>query len=155
MSTPTEAVYGSQVSVSGDLVVRDMVYRERHSIEETLVSNQSFYVAGDDVQEATRMVHHHDPVTSSAALSVETLRVDGDKHMVTSLGVAPSQTVLASDGVTATFSKGLSFDSDDSAIYFGGSKTFRIKYTEGPPGRLLFQCLDSGSYVTKFSCAKS
>ena len=55
---------------------------------------------------------------------------------------------------SATFeSTGLSFDTDQAAIYFGASKNFRIKYSDGVggPSVLQIQSYDSSAldYVTR------
>lgn len=155
--------YGSQILTSGDLVVRDAISGSQHTVDQsTGLGIHSAYVvlASGVAQEATRQVHMYDPDKALGRYSSSCLRTDNNEQtqsMPATLETDPEKTKFTSTGVSATLSQGLSFNSDESAIYFGGSKTFRLMYSSDPPERLVFQYLDPSSmeYVTKFSCAKS
>ena len=156
--------YGSQIISSGDLVVRDTVsasqYRVDHSTGSTKSSLHSAYVGLPSglAQEAARQVHTYDPNKLSGRYSSSCLRTESNaQFMAVTLETDPEKTKFNTLESSATLSQGLSFNSDESAIYFGGSKTFRLMYLSEPPERLVFQYLDPSSleYVTKFSCAKS
>ena len=156
--------YGSQIISSGDLVVRDTVsasqYRVDYSTGLTKSSVHSAYVgvASGLAQEATRQVHTYDPDKVSARYSSSCLCTENNaQFMAVTLETNPEETKFSTLEASATLSQGLSFNSDESAIYFGGSKTFRLMYSSEPPERLVFQYLDPSSmeYVTKFSCAKN
>jgi hypothetical protein len=69
--------------------------------------------------------------------------------------------VIASASASASSSAtvdttGLSFDSDDCAVYFGASKEFRIRFEPTGIARLAFEYYDSltDSYVTGASFLK-
>lgn len=156
--------YGSQVLSSGDLVVRDTAssshYRVAHATGSDLSSVHSAFVKLDaSTQEVTREAHIFDSATQSGRFTSACLGRTPDDMYVT-MGVAmetdPERTSFNASGTSSTLSQGLSFNSDESAIYFGGSKTFRIKFEADSPQRLVFQYLEpsSAEYVTKFSCAK-
>lgn len=156
--------YGSQILSSGDLVVRDAIsgsqYRVDHSTGLGQSSEHSAYVvlASGVAQEATRHVHMYDSDKLSGRYSSSCLRTENnDQSMAVTLETDPEKTKFTTREASATLSQGLSFSSDESAIYFGGSKTFRLMYSSEAPERLVFQYLDPSSmeYVTKFSCAKS
>ena len=152
--------YGSQVRDSGDVVVRDTISGDQLRVH-TMSSTHSAYVigdGGDDAQEATREEHIFVPETVSGRYSNACLRSDGAfPTMAITLDTNPESTTIKTNDTSATFSQGLSFDSDESAIYFGGSKTFRMRYLSEEPKRLVFQYLEpsTSEYVTKFSCAKT
>lgn len=152
----TTISYGSQVLTSGDLNVRDVTHSERLMVNESVDATESTFVLdGTDTLESTRVVHTYDPTSGSGNLTIKCLETDG--LLTSTVSVDPGGTTIVSGGVKATLSSGLSFDSDDSAIYFGASKIFRIKYMDESPERIVFQYLDTNSntYVTKFSCAKN
>lgn len=153
--------YGSQVLSSGDLVVRDVASFSQHRVNSVTrkSSANSTYVVDIDSglsQESTREVYSYDPESLSGKYTAGCLRTEGYQTMPVTLGTEPKQTDFVNDRTTATISQGLSFDSEESAIYFGGSKTFRVMYLGVEPERLVFQYLDGNTseYVTKFSCAK-
>ena len=153
---------GSQVSSSGDVVVKDTSHHSK------------FFVRGsDNFQDVVSSKHSAFSVDSSRTTTTEFGREVREfnlslgkyaigflreaEEISETLSCVPGSTQISSDGVTATFAKGLSFDSDDSAIYFGESRTFRIKFFANDlVPRLLFQYLDpaSNEYKTKLSCTK-
>lgn len=157
--------YGSQVLSSGDIVTRDFAYANTYRVNDStgdaLKSTHSAFVLDGSAQESTRMVQTYNRTSKSGLLHLSCLQTDtGNRNtqsMTSTLSIDPEKTTVTCDSVTATLSKGLSFDSDDSSIYFGASKIFRIKYTSESPERLLFQYLDPSrdEYVTKISCAKN
>ena len=161
--TTTITSYGSQVQTSADTFVRDAVFSERLMVKESSdvtvnVSESSYVLNGAETQECTRFSHTFNHSNVSGDFVVRCLQNGtSDPILTTTLETNPSETNIVCDGIKSTISKGLSFDSNDSSIFFGASKVFRIKYTSDTPERLLFQYLDtdSGTYVTKFSCAKS
>eukprot|EP00752_Nemacystus_decipiens_P015859 g14167.t1 len=108
--------------------------------------------------EITRMVHTVDEDSNFATLSIGVLHTDATSNKFIEPTVqlsSTSTTISAQDSNDATRSAlfestGLSFDSDDSAVYFGASKQFRIKFSDGTPSFLQVQSSDgAGGYVTK------
>ena len=152
--TTTVTSYGSQVQTSGDIFIRDATFSEKLMVKETgadvTVDEGAHVLDGTETQEYTRISHTYNVSGSTVIRCLDSLEVK------TTLETNPLETKIVSDGITATVYNGLSFDSDDSSIFFGASKVFRIKYTSETPERLLFQYLDTdtGTYVTKFSCAR-
>lgn len=110
-------------------------------------------------QEVSRMVHELDETSENATISIGVLHTDGasNQFIEPTLAMRYDATVIsaqdASDATaSATFqSRGLSFDTDDAAIYFGSSQNFRIKFSDGTPSVLQIQSYDSGllDYVTR------
>ena len=108
--------------------------------------------------EITRVVHSVDEDSNFATLSMGVLHTDASSNKFIEPAVQLSSTgttISAQDSNDATRSAffesaGLSFDSDDSAVYFGASKQFRIKFSDGSPSYLQVQSSDgAGGYVTK------
>lgn len=165
MSTtlPTATSYGSQVVTSGDLSVRSMSGRNKYAVRGTdglrknAKTNHFAYVTDatdGSVTESSRVVT--ETIGGKGYFSVGVLDA-GKEEVVKSFQCSAEGTTIFAGDTKATFEQsGLSFDSDDCAIFFGKDKTFRIMYTEDKPARLVFQCLNtaSGEYVTKFSCQK-
>lgn len=165
MSTtlPTATSYGSQVLTSGDLSVGSMSGRNKYAVYGTdplrtdPQTNHFAYVtdtADGSVTESSRVVT--ETAGGKGIFSVGVLDA-GKGEVVKSFKSAAEGTTIFAGDKKATFEQsGLSFDSDDCAIFFGKDKTFRIMYTEDKPARLVFQCVNpaTGDYVTKFSCQK-
>jgi hypothetical protein len=150
--------YGSQVFSSGDLVVRDALSSSQSRIDFSQSINSKFISFDAEVPEVSREVYSHDSESLCGRYSTSCLRSDDTyKIMEVTVETDPEKTIFSSGYTQATLSQGLSFNSDESAIYFGKSKTFRVMFSSDSPKRLVFQYLDPGSseYVTKFSCAKS
>lgn len=152
--------YGSQVLSSGDLVVRDTASSLQYRVGSES-STHSAYVqdvsGAPPAQEATRQKHEFDSDTNSGRYTSACLRSDGEfPRMATTLETCPEKTTISTNDTSAILSQGLYFESDESAIYFGASKTFRVRYLSDEPQRLVFQYLEpsTSEYVTKFSCAK-
>lgn len=108
--------------------------------------------------EITRTVHTVDEDSNFATLSMGVLHTDASSNKFIEPTIqlsSTSTTISAQDGNDATRSAlfestGLSFDSDESAVYFGASKQFRIKFSDGTPSFLQVQSSDgAGGYVTK------
>eukprot|EP00903_Cladosiphon_okamuranus_P017783 g16368.t1 len=108
--------------------------------------------------EITRMVHSVDEDSNFASLSMGVLHTDASNNKFIEPTIqlsSTSTTISAQDQNDATRSAlfestGLSFDSDDSAVYFGANKQFRIKFSDGTPSFLQVQSSDgAGGYVTK------
>ena len=150
--------YGSQVLSSGDLVVRDTASSLQYRVDSESSTHSAYAVTGaSPAQEATRQKHEFDSDTNSGRYTSACLRSDGEfPRMATSLETCPEKTTISTNYTSAILSQGLYFESDESAIYFGASKTFRIRYLSDEPQRLVFQYLEpsTSAYVTKFSCAK-
>ncbi|CAM9708731.1 unnamed protein product [Ectocarpus sp. 6 AP-2014] len=155
---PTASVYGSQISTSGDLCVRSVSGRSKLGVYTPGTDSRHLcYVvdAGDaSVTECSR-------VTNSSSGGVGKFSIAAHEHdaggLVDTFASDPLSTVISAGTNSATFGHiGLTFDSDECAIYFGKDRTFRIMYVDTEPERLVFQCVDSenGGYVTKFSCSK-
>lgn len=156
------ARYGSQVLSSGDLVVRDALASTQTRVDVSYSINSKYIVSGDSedlgVQEVSREVYAYDSDSRSGRYSTSCLRSgDGYQSIEVTVETDPEKTSFFSGDAQAKVSQGLSFNSDESAIYFGKSKTFRIRYLNELPERLVFQYLDPTTfeYVTKFSCAKT
>lgn len=160
MSLLNLSSYGSQILRSGDLVVKDVTSSSQHRVD-TESSTHSAYVLDPQLnhaQEATREKHTFNEENNSGMLTYACLRSDGEfPIMATTLETDPGKTTITTNETSATLSKGLSFNSDESAIYFGANKIFRLKYESEAPERLVFQYLEQNTseYVTKFSCAKN
>lgn len=162
------AVYGVQVQDSGDLVARDLIHSNDYHVRDIdsggLTVSKSYFVRDsilEDVQETSRVVHGISSEKEFGSLYMQTLRTDGVTSVknlpVTLSTVSEASTITTTTDsliTTATFSNsGLSFDSNTSSIFFGSSKTFRIKYESTTPPRLLFQAYNttSSEYETKYS----
>lgn len=112
-------------------------------------------------QEVSRMVHELDETSENATISIGVLHTDASSNQFIepTLAMRYDATVIsaqdaADSTASATFeSTGLSFDTDQASIYFGSSKNFRIKFSDGDggPSVLQIQSYDSGSgdYVTR------
>lgn len=164
--------YGSQVLLSGDISVKDVIssshYRVAQSASTTFDNNadlcsfHSAFVITDDpsaeVEEVTREVHMFQPGDNFGVYRTFCRRksVGSSPSMDLTLDANPEKTSFFNKTTSATFSNGLSFNNNESAIYFGGSQTFRLMLEAGAPKRLVFQYLEPSTsmYVTKFSCAK-
>ena len=162
MST-TITQYGSQIKTSGDVFVRDATFSEKLMARESengtvKVDESAFTLDGTETNEYTRISHTYNGSDVSGNIVFRCLQNGTTTpELVTTLETYPTETSIVSGGVSSTIdNNGLSCDSDDSSIFFGKNKVFRIKYTSDPPERLLFQYLDTDTdtYVTKFSCAK-
>lgn len=151
--------YGSQVRNSGDVVVRDTTSSLHYRLDTTSSTHSAYVIGGDGLaQEATREEHIFVPETVSGRYTSSCLRSDGAfPTMAITLDTNPESTTIKTNDTSATFSQGLSFDSNESAIYFGASKTFRMRFLSEEPKRFVFQYLEpsTSEYVTKFSCAKN
>ena len=114
----------------------------------------------DTVQEVTRFVHTIDENSENATLSLGVLHTDASSNQFIEPTIQSTynETIIsAQDDVDATRSAvfrstGLQFDNDDSAVYFGASQQFRIKFTEDDgvsPDMLQIQYFDGTDYVSK------
>lgn len=122
---------------------------------------QSGWVHDTDLSstdEMTRIVHTVDEQSEFATMSLGVLHTDGslNKYIEPAIQMTSTQVVVSSQSSTdatrsAIFeSTGLSFDSDESAVYFGSNKNFRIVFEDGTPALLKIQSTDgAGGYVTK------
>lgn len=167
-------VDGSNIDSAGEAIVRDATCRDKFLVQNTITTN------AEEESSTSISAHVAEPIgttNSTTATETETVRetfkldatggnytigcfkkeqeLEEKKNCPTLLS-KPTFTKIFTDDVTASVDKGLSFDSDQSAIYFGASKEFRIKYSTDTPQRLLFQYLQPSTqmYVTKFSCTK-
>ena len=113
-------------------------------------------------QEVSRMVHELDETSENATISIGVLHTDASSNQFIepTLAMRYDATVISAQDAadataSATFeSTGLSFDTDQASIYFGASKNFRIKFSDGEVGNpsvLQIQSYDSGTgdYVTR------
>lgn len=110
-------------------------------------------------QEVSRMVHELDETSENATISIGVLHTDtnDNQFIEPTLAMRYDATVISAQDAadataSATFeSTGLSFDTDQAAIYFGASKNFRIKFSDGTPSVLQIQSYDSSAldYVTR------
>jgi len=108
--------------------------------------------------EVTRVVHTIDEDSNFGTMSMGVLHTDASANKFIEPAIqmtSTNTTISAQDSADQTRSAifestGLSFDSDESAVYFGASKQFRIKFTDGSPSFLQVQSSDgAGGYVTK------
>lgn len=108
--------------------------------------------------EITRVVHTVDEDSNFGTMSMGVLHTDASANKFIEPAIqmtSTNTTISAQDSVDQTRSAifestGLSFDSDESAVYFGASKQFRIKFTDGSPSFLQVQSSDgAGGYITK------
>lgn len=110
-------------------------------------------------QEVSRMVHELDETSENATISIGVLHTDAsdNQFIEPTLAMTYDATVISAQDsadatASATFqSTGLSFDTDDAAIYFGSAQNFRIKFSDGTPSVLQIQSYDSDllDYVTR------
>lgn len=162
-TTPDPPTSEEQVLTSGDLRVRSVSARNKYTVYKP--------DAGSPIKRTNHFAHVADSADASVTECSRIINgTSGDigyfsvgvldpvtGTMVQSFKSQPSSTVISTGETNATFTEsGLSFDSDDCAIYFGKERTFRIMFTSNAPARLVFQCLDpsTGEYITKFSCEK-
>ncbi|ACH46871.1 unknown [Feldmannia species virus] len=134
----------------GDILARDVTSSGQRTYvnDNELCTTAQTQALGEDGALLTFAQEASENVLGEGHLVLRTLGVDG--NLGPALDLTPGQTRLCA--TAAVDSTGLYFDSDDSAIYFGASKTFRIIFSD----RLLFQYLDgsTGEYVTKLSFTK-
>lgn len=110
-------------------------------------------------QEISRMVHELDEDSDNATVSIGVLHTDSadNQFIEPTLTMKYDATVISAQDAadataSATFqSTGLSFDTNEAAIYFGAAKNFRIQFSDGSPSVLQIQSYDSGllDYVTR------
>lgn len=165
MSLPTGTIYGSRVSSSGNKVVKDLNFRNKYMVKDfssgSSANTSSSYFVHDPLttstQESTRITYTVSGTKQTGGVDVKALKTDSSlQFMPSTISTTPSISIINSNDVEASFtSDGISFNSNDAAIYFGSSKTFRIKFFPGTvdTSRLVFQYLDelSGEYITKMS----
>lgn len=108
--------------------------------------------------EITRFVHSVDEASNFATVSMGVLHTDAsaNKFIEPTLQLSSTSTTISAQDASDTTrsalfeSTGLSFDSNDSAVYFGAAKQFRIKFSDGSPSFLQVQSSDgAGGYITK------
>lgn len=154
------STYGSQVLGSGDLLIKDVTSSAQHRVglESSTHSTYVFDKSSELLQEVTRETHTSVGSTGSTSGLYTSACLGQSSTMETILEMDPGKTRIRTNETSATLSpSGLSFDSDEAAIYFGANKTFRVKFFAETPKRLVFQYLDPSNleYVTKFSCTKT
>ncbi len=122
---------------------------------------QSAWVHDTDLsttEEVSRIVHTVDEDSEFATMSLGVLHTDGmaNKFIEPAIQMTSTQVVISSQNDSdatrsALFdSEGLSFDTDDAAMYFGSNKNFRIVFEDGTPALLKIQSSDGvGGYVTR------
>jgi len=170
--TPADFPYldatASQVLTSGDLVVKDLIMRSSSQVVEkidgqTTYGLSSFYVydgvAGTTL-ECARISSGINDLKDTGTVKFSVLYTDslGDQSLIDTIDTSPSETTIRSKtntaDTTATFdTEGLSFDTSEGSIYFGGGKEFRIQFQDVDglsPAMLTMQSLDGGSYTTRF-----
>lgn len=156
----------SVVGTSGSSFMRNMTANVTNVVAQKTTgavgsTYQSGWVHDTDLSttdEMTRIVHTMDEDSEFATLSLGVLHTDGgaNKFIEPAIQMTSTQVVLSSqDSSDATRSAvfestGLSFDSDESAVYFGASRNFRIVFEDGTPALLKIQSTDgAGGYITK------
>ncbi len=113
----------------------------------------------DTIAEATRIVHTIDENSEAGKISIGVRHTDGSSNVFIEPVIqceSGSTTISSQDAsdntISTTFnSTGISFDTDDASIYFGGSQEFRIIFLSGTPNILAIQAYDSvaGEYVSR------
>lgn len=162
MSIPTGSVYAQKVGTAGDLVVKDILFSNDYRVKDIddldLTSSHSYFVRDTDtleVQETSRIVHSLSSDKNYGGFSIQALDTNSSvKSMPSTVTSTANSTIITTKTGACTFSnQGLSLDSENSSIFFGASKVFRIKFTSETPSRLLFQYLDTDldEYITKLS----
>lgn len=168
MSLPTGTIYGSRVSSSGDKLVNDMNIKNLYLVDEFYIgstsSTSSSYFVNDSTtttaHESSRLSYTVSGTKENGGIDIKSLKTDVNDNsiqfMPSTISTAASSSIINSNDIEAKFSSdGISFNSDDYSIFFGSSKTFRIKFFPGGvnTARLVIQYLDelSGTYVTKMS----
>lgn len=162
---PTGSSYGSQILTSGDICVGSLSARNRYAVYRTdelssqaKASHLAYVNDATDgtLTECSRINNEENAGVGQFSIGVLSTS-DTVQTLLKTFKSEPTATAISNAYTTATFGeRGLSFDSDNCAIYFGRDKTFRIMLNQGDPARLVFQCLDeaTGEYVTKFCCVK-
>lgn len=157
--TVTESV--QNVSSSGDKLIKDLNFRNLHMVSDFNTGEQMSTISSCFVydpsttseNEVTRITHTITGTKESGSIDVNVFD-SASSEMVNVISSNATATDINSGEISSSFnSDGLSFNSDDCSIFFGESKTFRMKFISGSVPRLVFQYLDteSGEYVTKSS----
>lgn len=113
----------------------------------------------DTIAEATRIVHTIDENSESATLSIGVRHTDASANAFIEPVIecaAGSTTISAQDDSDNTVSTtidstGISFDTDEAAIYFGSAQKFRIVFRDGTPSTLAIESYDAdtGTYMIR------
>lgn len=154
------SAYGSEILTYGDVSVRDTMTSSQLRVDVSESVNSRYVYEGGEVPESLeicREVYTYDADSVCGKYSTACVtKGEGYTTMEVGMETAAEETRFLVGDREAVLSKGLSFNSDESAIYFGHLKTFRIMFEDDDPARLVFQYFDSSTsqYVTKFSCTK-
>ena len=127
--------------------------------------NSAWIYDGAAVFETSRIVHTLDATTDTGKISIGVRHTDGLANVFIEPVIqceSTSTTISAQDASDNTISTtinstGITFDNDDSAIYFGSAQTFRIILIAGTPNVLAIQSYDSvtDSYVSRMDFSDS
>lgn len=151
---PVGTVYGSRVESGGDIVQRDVGFRNDYRVSSNLNSTHKHFVydpISNTTEESSRLKYAADETQTTG--SVNMLVRDGS-DMKYSFQAQPEVIAIESSETKASFTPiGLQFNSNDAGIYFGENQEFRIIFDSSSPSRLSFQnyITSTGTYVTKYS----
>ena len=161
---PYGTVEGAKISKAGDFVMRSIVTSNLYHIglnvptQSTKVAHRTFSLGHGTTSNFTSLEMSMNASNTEGHVDVD---VRNASAMATPLSIGADQTVIASASADASSTAtvdttGLSFNSNESCIYFGASKEFRIRFEPTGIARLAFEYYDSstGSYVTGASFLK-
>ena len=161
---PFGSIEGQKISKAGDFVMRSAVTSSLYHIglnvpgNETNIAHRTFALDGGTMSNFTSLETSMNTSNTEGHVNVDVLDASA---MVTPMSISADQTVIASASAGASSSAtvdttGLSFNSNESCIYFGASKEFRIRFEATGIQRLAFEYYDSStdSYVTGASFLK-
>ena len=161
---PFGSVEGQKISSAGDFVMRSAVTSSLYHVGLNVPGNETNVAHRTFALDSGTTSHFTSVETSMDALNTEgrvDISVRDASSMVTPMSIESGQTVIASasagaSSIATVDTTGLSFDSDDCAVYFGASKEFRIRFEPTGIARLAFEYYDSltDSYVMGASFLK-
>jgi hypothetical protein len=143
-SFPFGPTVAAETLTGGDLIVRDIVCRNMYQIADKVnggvtTGSMNFFVY-DAVNKitlnTTTIEFSLNDAADTGSLELKNLYTTtaGVQSVDTSLAISPTEIVFQAQDTTTSLkttmdSSGISFDSDDAAVYFGTNKTFRMYYT--------------------------
>jgi hypothetical protein len=155
---PVGTVYGSKVDTAGDIVQRDVSFKEQYSVSGDNKSSHRHFVYNSALntnEESSRIENFAHKTTRTTGEVIMRVRENID-YMKPILKVTPEVVVIESDTTTLSFAvAGMQFNSDDAGIYFGEEQEFRIIFDNSTPSRISFQNYDiaTATYITRYSVA--
>lgn len=148
---PSGTVYASRVQVSGDIITRDVLFRDEYLVSSGTNTKKNHFVYDSTTDEVIQTSSIKNNTDGTLGVMVKDSSI-----MSTPLKIKHDAMTIGLDDNTATLdTSGLKFKSESAGIYFGGNQEFRITMTTDTPSRLTFQNFDTTTqeYVTKYSVA--